>query len=72
MGKLRVSGGGVEIMPKNGSFLAAIRAPQNGPSSDDDILSMIFPENPGQPMGLQNGPFSLANHGRGLPKLWVN
>ena len=39
------------------------------------ILPMIFPGfegNPGQPMGLQNGPFLLANRGRGLPKYWVN
>ena len=50
---------------QNGAFLAAIRA-QNGPSSEDDILPVIFPdfqENPGQSMGLQNGPFLLANHG---------
>ena len=35
---------------------------------------MIFPdfeENHGQSMGLQNGPFLLANRGGGLPKLWV-
>ena len=44
---------------QNGAFLAAIRA-QNGPSSEDDISPMIFPdsqENHGQSMGLQNGPF---------------
>ena len=58
---------------QNGAFLAAIRV-SNVASSDDDILPMIFPdfeENPGQPMGLQNGPSLLANHGCRLPKLRV-
>ena len=44
---------------QNGEFLAAIRA-QNGSSSEDDILPMIFPDsqgNPAQTMGLQIGPF---------------
>ena len=42
---------------------------------DGDRMSIISPdfgESPGRPMGLQNGPFLLANHGRGLPKLRVN
>ena len=44
---------------QNGAFLAAIRA-QNGSSSEDDILPMIFPdsqENPARTMGLRNAPF---------------
>ena len=56
------------------AFFAAIRV-SNVTSTDNDILSMIFPdlqENRGQSMGFQSGPFLLANHGRGLPKLWVN
>ena len=59
---------------QNGEFLAAIRVP-NVASPGDDILPMIFPysqENPGRPMGIQNGFFLVSNHGRGLPKLWVN
>ena len=62
------------MVPKNWAFFAAIRV-SNVASPDDDILPMIFPdleENSGQSMGLQNGPFLLANHGRGMPKLWGN
>ena len=58
---------------QNWAFFAAIRV-SNVTSPGDDILPMIFPdfqENPGQPMGLQNGPFLSANHGWGLPQLWV-
>ena len=43
MGKLKASVGGLEMMPKNGAFLAAIRV-SNAASSDDDILSVIFPD----------------------------
>ena len=59
---------------QNEAFLAAIRG-GDGPPSEGDISTLISPdfqENPGQPMGLQNGPFLLANHGRGMPKLWEN
>ena len=45
-----------------------------GDPPDGDRLSAIFPdfqENPGQSMGLQNGPFLLANRGCRFPKLWV-
>ena len=44
-----------------------------GPLADGDRLPAISPDsegNPGQPMGLQNGPFWLSNHGAGSPKLW--
>ena len=59
---------------KIGAFLAAIRV-RNGAPPDGGRLSAIFPDSqdrPGQPLGLQNGPFSLANRGRGLPKYWLN
>ena len=74
MGKLRASVGVAGNGARNWEFLSAIRGP-NGPSLADDILPTIPPdlqENPGQPMGLRNGPFLLANRGRGLSKYWVN
>ena len=43
MGKLKDSVGGLEMMPKNWAFFAAIRVP-NGSSSEGDILSAISPE----------------------------
>ena len=74
MGKLRASVGGLEMMPEMGHSQPRL-GPQNGSSSEDDILSMIFPdfeENLVQPMGLKMAPLLRANHGRGLPQLWVN
>ena len=62
------------IGDQNWAFFAAIRAP-NAPSSEDDILLKISPDlsgNRGRPMGLLNGPFLLANRGKGRAKFRVN
>ena len=73
MGKLRASGGGLGMRLGMGDASPRLGFEMGPP--DGDGYSAIFQdseENPGQPMGLQNGPFSLSNHGRGLPKLRVN
>ena len=62
MGKIKGFWRGDGIAGQNGEALAAIRV-RNVAPPDGDRLSMILPdfeENPGQPMGLQNGPFFVS------------
>ena len=59
---------------QNGAFLAAIRVPNGGPP-DSDGMSMISPnfeENPGQPTGLQNGPFFQLIAAKDCSDIWRN
>ena len=62
MGRIKRHWGSVEMMAKMGNPYARLRC-EMGSSADGDRLSMISPdfeENPGQPLGLQNGPIFVS------------
>ena len=65
MVNFRAPGGWAEQTLKMGHILPRLGY-KMGPPPDGDRLPGISPDpqgNPGQFMGLQNGPFLLANHG---------